>query len=45
LIITGDADLLALHPFHGIDILTSASYLVRRPVEAPTSSKSIIIRS
>ena len=27
LIITGDADLLALHPFHGIDILTSAGYL------------------
>ncbi len=29
LIITGDADLLALHPFRGIDILTPASYLAR----------------
>jgi putative PIN family toxin of toxin-antitoxin system len=29
LIITGDADLLALHPFRGIEILTPASYLVR----------------
>jgi len=28
-IITGDADLLALHPFRGIDILTPASYLDR----------------
>ena len=29
LIITGDADLLALHPFRGIDILPPASYLTR----------------
>ena len=29
LIITGDADLLALHPFRGIDILTPTDYLVR----------------
>jgi uncharacterized protein len=29
LIITGDADLLALHPFRGIHILTPASYLIR----------------
>ena len=29
LIITGDADLLALHPFRGVDILTPARYLVR----------------
>ena len=29
LILTGDADLLALHPFHGIEILTPASYLAR----------------
>jgi len=29
LIITGDADLLALHPFRGIEILTPASYLAR----------------
>jgi putative PIN family toxin of toxin-antitoxin system len=29
LIITGDADLLALHPFRGIDILTRAAYLTR----------------
>ena len=29
LIITGDADLLALHPFRGIDILTPAGYLAR----------------
>jgi uncharacterized protein len=29
LIITGDADLLALHPFRGIDILTPAAYLAR----------------
>ena len=28
-IITGDADLLALHPFRGIDIVTPAVYLVR----------------
>jgi len=29
LIITGDTDLLALHPFRGIDILTPARYLTR----------------
>jgi uncharacterized protein len=29
LIITGDGDLLALHPFRGIDILAPASYLAR----------------
>ena len=29
LIITGNADLLALHPFRGIDILTPAAYLTR----------------
>jgi uncharacterized protein len=29
LIITGDADILALHPFRGIDILTPADYLAR----------------
>ena len=29
LIITGDADLLALHPFRGIDILPPTSYLTR----------------
>jgi len=29
LMITGDADLLALHPFRGIAILASASYLAR----------------
>jgi putative PIN family toxin of toxin-antitoxin system len=29
LIITGDADLLGLHPFRGIDILPPASYLPR----------------
>ncbi len=29
LLITGDADLLALHPFHGIAILTPADYLAR----------------
>jgi uncharacterized protein len=29
LIITGDADLLALHPFHGVEILTPARYLAR----------------
>ena len=29
LIVTGDADLLALHPFRSIDIITPASYLVR----------------
>lgn len=27
LIVTGDADLLALHPFHGVGILTPAAYL------------------
>ena len=29
LIMTGDADLLALHPFRGIDILSPAGYLTR----------------
>ena len=29
LIIAGDADLLALHPFRGIDIVTPAAYLAR----------------
>ncbi|MGO8756489.1 MAG: putative toxin-antitoxin system toxin component, PIN family [Terracidiphilus sp.] len=29
LIVTGDADLLALHPFRGIQILTPADYLAR----------------
>ncbi len=29
-IITGDEDLLALHPFHGISILTSGDYLAQR---------------
>lgn len=28
-IVTGDADLLVLHPFHGIDILSPADFLVR----------------
>lgn len=28
-IVTGDADLLALHPFHGVDILTPADFLRR----------------
>jgi predicted nucleic acid-binding protein len=27
LIVTGDGDLLALHPFRGIDILAPAAYL------------------
>lgn len=27
MIVTGDADLLALHPFHGIDILSPADFL------------------
>jgi putative PIN family toxin of toxin-antitoxin system len=29
ILVTGDADLLVLHPFHGIDILTPADFLVR----------------
>jgi putative PIN family toxin of toxin-antitoxin system len=29
LVVTGDADLLALHPFRGIAILTQAAYLAR----------------
>jgi putative PIN family toxin of toxin-antitoxin system len=29
-IITGDSDLLALHPFRGIEILTPADYLARQ---------------
>jgi putative PIN family toxin of toxin-antitoxin system len=29
-ILTGDLDLLALHPFYGIDILTPAAYLRQR---------------
>jgi len=29
LIITGDSDLLALHPFRGVDVLTPARYLAR----------------
>lgn len=28
-IITGDADLLALHPFHGVEIVTPADFLAR----------------
>jgi putative PIN family toxin of toxin-antitoxin system len=28
-IVTGDADLLVLHPFHGIDILSPADFLAR----------------
>ncbi|MEO7271642.1 MAG: putative toxin-antitoxin system toxin component, PIN family, partial [Vicinamibacterales bacterium] len=28
-IVTGDADLLSLHPFRGIDILPPAAYLER----------------
>ncbi|AYH45462.1 putative toxin-antitoxin system toxin component, PIN family [Azoarcus sp. DN11] len=27
-IITGDGDLLALHPFHGVDIVTPAAFLM-----------------
>jgi putative PIN family toxin of toxin-antitoxin system len=33
LIVTGDADLLALHPFRGIEILTPAGYLERAPTD------------
>ncbi|MFZ0395326.1 MAG: putative toxin-antitoxin system toxin component, PIN family [Terracidiphilus sp.] len=29
LLLTGDADLLALHPFHGVTILTPAAFLSR----------------
>ena len=29
LIVTGDADLLALHPFEGVEIVTPAAYLAR----------------
>lgn len=31
LIVTGDRDLIALHPFRGIDIVRPADYLVRKP--------------
>lgn len=31
LIVTGDRDLLALHPFRGIDIIQPAAYLDREP--------------
>ena len=31
-IVTGDADLLALHPFRGIEILTPADYLARKSI-------------
>jgi len=35
-IITGDADLIALHPFRGIAILNPATYLdLRRNMEGP----------
>jgi putative PIN family toxin of toxin-antitoxin system len=34
-IVTGDADLLALHPFRGIAILTPADYLDRESSAAP----------
>lgn len=30
-IVTGDDDLLSLHPFRGVDILLPAAYLERRP--------------
>lgn len=29
LIVTGDADLLVLHPFEGVEIVTPAAYLAR----------------
>jgi putative PIN family toxin of toxin-antitoxin system len=29
-VVTGDSDLLTLHPFHGIEILTPADYLARK---------------
>ena len=29
LLVTGDKDLLALHPFSGVEILTPAEYLTR----------------
>src|SRR5208282_2037169 len=32
-IITGDADLLGMHPWRGIDILSSADYLERKTSE------------
>ena len=31
LIVTGDRDLLVLHPFHGVQILSPAAYLRRSP--------------
>lgn len=31
LIVTGDRDLIALHPFRGIDIVRPADHLVRKP--------------
>jgi putative PIN family toxin of toxin-antitoxin system len=31
LVVTGDRDLLALHPFRGIDIVQPAVYLAREP--------------
>lgn len=30
LIVTGDKDLLSLHPFHGIEIISPAQFLTRR---------------
>jgi len=41
LILTGDADLLALHPFHGIDILRPAHFLAAPPDAGQKSTDAV----
>ena len=36
LIVTGDSDLLALHPFHGVDIMRPAAFLERLRADQET---------
>lgn len=40
LIVTGDQDLLVLHPFRGIDIMTAADYRIRYRCEEDGSGSS-----
>jgi putative PIN family toxin of toxin-antitoxin system len=38
-IVSGDEDLLSLHPFRGVDILSPASYLDRAKNDSPKRTK------
>jgi hypothetical protein len=37
--VSGDEDLLSLHPFRGVDILSPASYLDRAKNDSPKRTK------